>query len=311
MRPVDPKRDMAGLADVIEAAFADSLDAPGRRMVNEMRRYGRLGWLGWLAGHLILPPAAYPEGFVWVDGRRIVGNASLMAVQGAPTRWVLANVAVLPDFRRRGIARALVQSCIELAQRRRLKEIVLQVKDTNAAASDLYRRLGFGDVGTRVAWRLSLGAWRGATGGQDPARKRQPEEWQAHYELARRLAPAGVVWPHPLRPSFFRPPAWPSSDVWSHWVWPAHGTLQAALSARSNPFDAHQLFLMCLPDARGRAETPLLEAALAGGPRGGWIVLEADADDSSEALRRFGFREEQHLTWMRMTLAPRQPGGTA
>ena len=58
LRPVDPRRDLAGLADLIELAFVDSLDPAGRRMAQEMRRYGRLGWVGWLFGHLMLPPAA-------------------------------------------------------------------------------------------------------------------------------------------------------------------------------------------------------------------------------------------------------------
>ena len=67
MRPVDARRDLAGLADVIDAAFADHLDSAGRQMTSDMRRYGRLGWFGWLAGRFFLPPAAFPYGYVWLD----------------------------------------------------------------------------------------------------------------------------------------------------------------------------------------------------------------------------------------------------
>jgi hypothetical protein len=67
LRRVDPRRDMAGLADLIQVAFAERLDDPGRRMVAAMRAFGRWGWLGWAVGFLFLPPAAYPEGFVWLE----------------------------------------------------------------------------------------------------------------------------------------------------------------------------------------------------------------------------------------------------
>jgi len=303
MRPVDPRRDLAGLADVIEIAFADSLDPAGRRMADEMRRYARLGWLGWLVGHFLLPPAAYPQGYVWIEQGRLVGNASLMPVQGTPDRWVLANVAVRPDFRRRGIARALVGGCLDLARRERVREVLLQVKAGNLAARDLYQAFGFADRGTRVTWRLpgSIGWPEG--GSTTPARLRRPDEWRAHWSLAQRLAPIGLVWPHPLRAGSFRPASWASAETWAHWVWPSEGPFQAALSGRIDAIGSSQLFLLCDPAARGTAEVPLLEQAL-GRHRRAAVVVESDAGAGDEALLRLGFREEHRLTWMTIGLAP-------
>ncbi len=153
LRPVDPRRDLVGLADLIELAFVDSLDPSGRRMAQEMRRFGRMGWIGWAFGHWMLPPAAYPEGYVWVEGGRVVGNASLLRVEGTAGRWVLANVAVHPQQRRRGIARSLIAACLDLAARRWAQEIILQVKARNDGARGLYREFGFVDQGTWVSWR--------------------------------------------------------------------------------------------------------------------------------------------------------------
>jgi ribosomal protein S18 acetylase RimI-like enzyme len=299
LRPVDPRRDLAGLADLIELAFVDSLDPAGRRMAQEMRRYGRLGWVGWLFGHLMLPPAAYPQGYVWVEGGRLVGNASLMPVEGTVGRWVLANVAVDPHYRRRGIARSLVGACLDLGERRWAREIILQVKARNEGAKDLYRGFGFAEQGTRVSWRKTRPA--AGAGGELPARPRRDEDWPQQWSLAQRVVPLGLVWPHPLRPSLFRPSPWYSADQWAHWIWPAEGAVRAGLSARDDPDGGTQMFMVCEPEAVGRAEASLLALALAAAlERGGQVRLESEAGDGEQIVRSFGFREDHRLAWMRL-----------
>jgi ribosomal protein S18 acetylase RimI-like enzyme len=296
MRAVDPRRDLSGLADLIETAFADSLDSSGRRMVEEMRRFGRFGWLGWLAGHLVLPPAAFPEGFVWVEDGRLVGNASLMRVEGASDRWVLANVAVRPEHRRRGIARRLVAACIDLVDEKGAEELLLQVKADNQGAQELYRQFGFALSSTRATWR------RSGRPSPDPgieavgARPRRPSEWMEHYELARRLAPEGLVWPHPLRASLFRSGSWLGGEVWRHWVWPEHGPMQAWLSARMDS-DGARLYLVT-PTGLAAAQQALLQQALrlAGSAGEAWLEVAGDPLDSR--LREQGFRLEHRLAWM-------------
>jgi ribosomal protein S18 acetylase RimI-like enzyme len=304
---VDPRRDLVGLADVIETAFADSLDPAGRRMANEMRRYGRMGWFGWLMGRLLLPPAAFPYGYVWIEQDRIVGNASLMPVQAAPERWVLANVAVDPRFRRRGIGRALVGECLELARRRGVREVVLQVNADNGEARRLYEAYGLADRGTHVTWRLEGPAHWPAEEASSVARPRRPAEWQAHWELARRLAPLGMVWPHPLRPAQLRPSSWISSDAWAHWVWPSAGPIQAALSVRTDSVDGIQGYLLCDPRVQGSAEQPLLDLALRG-RRDGTVVVESESGAGDEAFRLLGFRVVHRLTWMSLTLSGTEQG---
>lgn len=59
----------------------------------------------------------------------------------------IANVAVSPAFRRRGIARQLVQTL--LAQSQDLAFVTLEVRASNAPAIALYTGCGFVPVGTR------------------------------------------------------------------------------------------------------------------------------------------------------------------
>lgn len=57
----------------------------------------------------------------------------------------IANIAVFPAYRRRGIARALVQT----AQAKPLSRLTLEVRASNEAAIALYRSLGFVEDGVR------------------------------------------------------------------------------------------------------------------------------------------------------------------
>ena len=59
----------------------------------------------------------------------------------------MANVAVAPAFRRRGIGRRLVQEL--LAQSADLAFVTLEVRASNAGAIALYETMGFSNVGRR------------------------------------------------------------------------------------------------------------------------------------------------------------------
>jgi ribosomal protein S18 acetylase RimI-like enzyme len=302
-RPIDPRRDLAGLGSLIESAFAERLDDSGKRMVRAMRSFGRWGWLGWAAGRLFLPPAAYPEGYVWQEDGRIVGNASLMRVAEAPHRWVLINVAVGPAWRRRGIATSLVRACLDQARRRGAGEVLLQVDAFSTGAQDLYRGLGFRHLSVRGTWSRRASLEPPAPDGMDFARRRKPEDIPELLALVRRHHPEGLLWPRPLDEAVFRHPL---GLGWTgHWVWPRSGPLRACLSAFPG-YDAPGVHLVMVldPEARGRAEGSLLdEALLAMLPRGDKVRLEvAEAADES-VLRRYGFQLERRLAWMALTLA--------
>jgi ribosomal-protein-alanine N-acetyltransferase len=61
----------------------------------------------------------------------------------------MMNVAVHPDFRRRGIAEALVAELEAALRQRGSRALTLEVRDSNAPAIALYEKLGFAQVGLR------------------------------------------------------------------------------------------------------------------------------------------------------------------
>ena len=61
----------------------------------------------------------------------------------------ITNVAVLPEYRRQGIANSLIAEFIKLAQERALAFLTLEVRKSNLGAIKLYEQNGFVDVGVR------------------------------------------------------------------------------------------------------------------------------------------------------------------
>ena len=80
-----------------------------------------------------------------LDGQ-IVGYAAFWAVldQGE-----LGNVSVASGWRRQGIGNRLVQTILNRARERSVREVYLEVRVSNLGAQSLYRAFGFAEVGRR------------------------------------------------------------------------------------------------------------------------------------------------------------------
>lgn len=61
----------------------------------------------------------------------------------------ITNIAVHPEFRRKGIGRLLVQKLIDLAEEAEAEFLTLEVRESNIPAIALYTSMGFETVGVR------------------------------------------------------------------------------------------------------------------------------------------------------------------
>lgn len=143
LRPLEPRRDLSQVADLIEEAFGGELESGGLAALRDMRILSRMGPLV----SLMARSDPYLEdvlgGFVWVEDDRVVGNVTIQRLDPYGSRWQIANVAVTKDYQGRGIGRALVEAAVQRINDRRGGWAVLQVRTDNAVALGLYQALGF------------------------------------------------------------------------------------------------------------------------------------------------------------------------
>lgn len=83
---------------------------------------------------------------VAMDGESLCGYVGSQTVMGETD---MMNIAVHPDYRRRGIAESLVQGLVILLKENGSHCLSLEVRASNEAAIALYHKQGFVQVGLR------------------------------------------------------------------------------------------------------------------------------------------------------------------
>jgi ribosomal-protein-alanine N-acetyltransferase len=89
------------------------------------------------------------------EARSRPGGGEEEAILGFVIFWLVhdelhvLNVAVATEERRRGLARALMRQAEERAREHRARIATLEVRRSNAAAIELYRSMGYRQVGVR------------------------------------------------------------------------------------------------------------------------------------------------------------------
>ncbi len=75
--------------------------------------------------------------------------AGYMGAHNVVGEVYITNVAVLPQFRRQGIAEALIKNLMDVTFSEGAEFITLEVRKSNAGAIGLYSKMGFEIVGER------------------------------------------------------------------------------------------------------------------------------------------------------------------
>ena len=94
---------------------------------------------------------ADPARLAWVVEDTAGLTAFLIAAQAADEMEIL-SIGVVPDTRRKGCARALLESFHQEAAARRASRVFLDVASRNKAARALYEAAGYVEVGRRRAY---------------------------------------------------------------------------------------------------------------------------------------------------------------
>jgi [ribosomal protein S18]-alanine N-acetyltransferase len=91
-------------------------------------------------------PSSICLGAVDVEQEELVGYLIISRYVDA---WHVMNIAVAPEYRRRGIARSLMERLFDVTARDARRGYTLEVRVSNEAAIRLYEELGFKTRGIR------------------------------------------------------------------------------------------------------------------------------------------------------------------
>lgn len=84
--------------------------------------------------------------FVAKEGELIVGYLFFWEVSG---EFHLMNIAVAPQWQRRGIGEALMKKMCDAGKKKTIGQILLEVRASNLSAISLYEKLKFFKIGLR------------------------------------------------------------------------------------------------------------------------------------------------------------------
>ncbi len=284
------------------------MDNEGKRYVQDMRRAGSnnsfVQWANRAAETTSLPLT----GYVWEENGKIVGNASLVPFKYKKERvYLVANIAVNPDHRRRGIARALTECAMQHAHEKKVDNIWLHVRDDNPAAIDLYSKLGFVERARRILWQAGTDSRAETLQANIAVTKKNPRNWKTQHDWLMRLYPDFLSWHRrwdfdSLRPGFWN---WfylmlvdinvrqwfavKDNEMQAALAWIPNGrgeSLFAAVDEASDPAALSALLI------QARRELYYLY------PR---ISLEFPAGKFDNAIQSAGFKALRTLIWMQAT----------
>lgn len=316
LRPFDVRRDLKSVADLVEICFKDSLDQDGQRYLKQMRDAARSsGLLQWASA--FSEGSGLPiSGYVWEEQGRLVGNLSLMPFnQGGQRIYLIANVAVHPDFRRRGIARALTAAAQEYSRQHRARSVWLQVRQDNEGAIQLYRSLGFAERARRTTWRNIQGGVAPASQGAGDASPgavigpRRDSHWPQHYAWLQNIYPPDLAWHFPFRMSALRADLWGSLYCFfsgtsvQHWVAQRGGRLLGILTWQTFHTSADVLWLATPTEVDEAAIHSLLVYARQRLSPRRPLALDYPAGRADESIHSAGFEAHSTLIWMEDHLA--------
>ena len=321
LRPFDVRRDLNSVANLIEQCFADTLDPDGQRYLQQMRSAARspsyMRWAGWAAERAALPLA----GYVWEEDGRLVGNLTLIPYYSLGRRYYLiANVAVHPDYRRRGIARGLTSQAIEHAHGRGAQSIWLHVRAENDGAVALYQGLNFIERARRSTWQcytqpefdpaLQPGiSIRSSIPAGLSLGPRRAHDWDLQRQWLARLYPHELTWHLSFRLNALRPGFWGMlyrmwNDVyayqWSAW---RGSHLLGVLAWQATSMYTDTLWLAVQPDAEeDEAVSAILLHIRRRHTSHRPLSLDFPAGRYAQAIQAAGFSLHQTLIWMSVDL---------
>lgn len=120
--------DIASVADVDKKAFPDAWKTES--FVDELKK-------------------DYSHYFVAETDGEILGYAGIWCIYETAE---LIRIATTPAFRKKGVAKELMQAILDCAKTCECERMMLEVRRSNTPAQELYKKFGFGETSVRKGY---------------------------------------------------------------------------------------------------------------------------------------------------------------
>jgi ribosomal protein S18 acetylase RimI-like enzyme len=207
IRAIRLKQDLPAVADLIELCFAENMDADGRDYLRHIRQTAN-NFSAFLLDTTTPETSSLPfHGYIWEEKDCIIGNLTLIPVRKkVKGTYFIANVAVHPDHRGKGIAQQLTQRALKHVQEHNGKQVFLQVRQENDPAVHIYLSHGFEEISRRTTWVFRPKQSHQKINKQDvKITRRYKEDWEQQKLWLEINYPSEIAWNLPFKLERFNP----------------------------------------------------------------------------------------------------------
>ncbi|NMC46994.1 MAG: GNAT family N-acetyltransferase [Chloroflexi bacterium] len=194
IRPISVTSDLKSIANLLYECFQEAMDEDGERYISYLRRISETPLFAKIAQRNPEKYSLPGEGFVYKERDKVIGNITLSLLKAKHEFvYVISNVAVRPDARGRGIAKALTETALRYIESKGVRETWLQVKNDNQAALRLYDDFGFETFMTRTTWAQKKANTLFLKETNTTVHKRKKADWSTQRDQFAALHPAELT----------------------------------------------------------------------------------------------------------------------
>jgi ribosomal protein S18 acetylase RimI-like enzyme len=312
IRAIRLREDLRQIADLIELCFSQNIDAEGLEYIRHIRQTAN-NFSALILENTTPENSPLPfHGYVWVENEQIIGNVTLIPLRAKEKgSYFVANVAVHPNYRGRGIGKKLTERAIRHAREHQGKQVYLQVRDDNEIATRIYRELGFDEISRRTMWVYhSNSQILENPSSSVKITRREKEDWSQQKMWLESLYPREIHWNIPIRLEKMEPTFsnWITRFMYAEfqrsWSVRKNSKLIGAVTLDHNSESHDYCWLATSPiweDEVIRAVFPVIEHKMLFPKR---LAVNYPAGRARASFEAVGMRELNTLLWMKYRIAP-------
>jgi ribosomal protein S18 acetylase RimI-like enzyme len=304
LRPVDPSRDLDEIANLIELCFEATMDDDGKEYVRYLRRIANNRLYHFVYENSTQRPISV-EGFIWEEEKKIVGNLTLIPFQNEKNpHYLIANVAVHPNYRQKGIAHRLTYAALQEIQKRQPGSVWLHVRDDNKEAIHLYESFGFVERTHRSVWEMNPYSRGVKIPWEYQIHPRQRPEWIQQKEWLQISYPENIRWNFQFDEKRFIPGVWEHVKYWFsnnpivHYSLNHSQILKGIVTFENTSRRSNVLWLACLPVNDAEVINFLIPASMRHFPHNRPLSINYPEERGISAFLKTGWKKINTLIWM-------------